>query len=504
METSERAGARSGRQSALGHVSVPWKLTLLVIPLVVVSLVVGLYGVRASDDADITWWALGGTLAVAALGTIVAAILMGRSLSRRVEEVTAATDKIANRDLIEILDTLRSPETDISVIGKPALDVSRGDEIGDLARSVHGLHGSLVEVAGRQMDALRSGISNIFVTLARRNSSLVDRQLAVLDELEDREESSRILSGYYRIDHLATRMRRNAESLLVLAGSESPRIWAKPTQMSDVVRAAVGEVDEYQRIEVPALEPARMSGSAVSDISHMLAELLENAVQFSPPSESVRVTGLFESDGYQITVSDRGIGMTEPRVAELNRILEKPPALGLSVEPTLGMYVVSKLAHRHGVKVELIRGVPGITARVTVPRHHLEAVEKSRPKHQETEHQPEGSGPNPADYSDTATREYILKRTQRETEPAPVASDEPDRVIDLTKEEDATSDRVTTSQSTSGLPIRNPGQSLAEDDPSAETTGPGEGAIGIKSALAAFDAGRRAAEEKGDREDEEQ
>jgi signal transduction histidine kinase len=481
-------------------VSIPWKLTLLVVPLVVVSLVVGLFGVWASEGSDVIWWALAAALALAGLGTIAAAFLIGRSISRGVEEVTGATDRIANRDLIEILDTLRSPETDVSVIGRPSLDILRGDEIGDLARSVHGLHGSLVDVAARQMDALRSGISNIFVTLARRNSSLVDRQLAVLDELEDREESSRILSGYYRIDHLATRMRRNAESLLVLAGSESTRIWAKPTDMSDVVRAAVGEVDEYQRIEVPALEPARMSGSAVSDISHMLAELLENAVQFSPPSEAVRVTGLFESDGYQITISDRGVGMTESRVAELNRILEKPPALGLSVEPTLGMYVVSKLAHRHGVKVDLIRGVPGITARVTVPRDHLEAVEK--PRHRETERPADGSGPDPADYNDTATREYILKRAQSQPEPAPVATDEPDRVIDLTEDDDVTSDRATTPQSPGGLPVRNPGQSLAEDDPSAATTGPGEGAIGIKSALAAFDAGRRAAEEKGDREDE--
>ena len=502
MEASERADARSGRQSVLGHLSIPWKLTLLVVPLAVLSIIVGLFGMWATEGSDVTWWALGGTVVVAALGTVIAAYSMGRSMSRGIEDVSAATDKIANRDLIDILDTLRSPETDVSVIGKPDLDVHRGDEVGDLARSVHGLHGSLVDVAGRQMEALRSGISNIFVTLARRNSSLVDRQLAVLDELEDREESPRILAGYYRIDHLATRMRRNAESLLVLAGSESPRIWAKPTAMADVVRAAVGEVDEYQRIEVPALEPARMSGSAVSDISHLLAELLENAVQFSPPSEAVRVTGLFGSDGYQITVSDRGVGMSEARVAELNRILQKPPALGLSVEPTLGMHVVSKLAHRHGVDVELIRGVPGITARVTVPREHLEAVEKTQPKHQEGDQEREGEGPDPAEYHDAATREYILKRTTREPEPTSVASESP-RVIDLTAEQ-AEDDLDPAPHPSGGLPIRNPGQSLADDDSTAATTGPGEGAIGIKSALAAFDAGRRAAEEKGESEDDDQ
>lgn len=504
METSERADARSGRQSALGHLKIPWKLTLLVVPLAVVSVVAGLFGVWAAEGTDTTWVVLAGTLGVTALGTLLAAFFVGRSISRAAAEVAAATDKIAEKDLIDILDALRSPETDVSAIGKPDLDTMRGDEIGDLARSVHGLHGSLVDVAGRQMDALRSGISNIFVTLARRNSSLVDRQLVVLDELEDREESSRILSGYYRLDHLATRMRRNAESLLVLAGSESPRIWAKPTAMADVVRAAVGEVDEYQRIEVPALEHARMSGSAVSDMSHLLAELLENAVQFSPPSEPVRVTGLFESDGYQITISDRGVGMNESRVAELNRILEKSPALGLSVEPTLGMYVVSKLANRHGVKVELIRGVPGITARVTVPRDHLEAVEKARHEQRQSDRDREGGGPDPAEYHDAATREYILKRTKREAEPVPVASQEPDRVIDLTGEGQGAADPSRALHPSGALPVRNPGQSLEDDDSSAASTGPGEGAIGIKSALAAFDAGRRAAEARGDFEDDEQ
>ena len=189
----------------------------------------------------------------------------------------------------------------------------------------------------------------------------------MLDQLESSEDDPETLAGFYQVDQLAARMRRNAESLLVLAGSEAPRVWAKPTEMSDVVRAAVGEVADYQRIEVLVLEPARLSGGAVTDLAHLLAELLENAVQFSPPSETVRVTGLFDVGGYELTVSDRGVGMSDPRVGELNRLLEKPPVLGLSVEPTMGMYVVAKLAYRHGLTVELIRGVPGITAKVTIP-----------------------------------------------------------------------------------------------------------------------------------------
>ncbi|HJQ90847.1 MAG TPA: ATP-binding protein, partial [Acidimicrobiia bacterium] len=216
------------------------------------------------------------------------------------------------------------------------------------------------------------GVSGILVTLARRNSSLVDRQLALLDELESREEDPETLGGYYQVDHLAARMRRNAESLLVLAGSESPRVWAKATEISDVVRAALSEVDEYQRVELLALEPARLYAGAVTDVAHLLAELFENSLQFSPPTEPVRVTGLFDIDGYELSISDHGVGISDPRLAEMNRILERPPALGLSVEPTMGIYVVAKLADRHGLNVQLIPSVPGITVKVTIPRDRLE------------------------------------------------------------------------------------------------------------------------------------
>ncbi|HEX6286859.1 MAG TPA: ATP-binding protein, partial [Acidimicrobiia bacterium] len=369
------------------------------------------------------------------------------------------------------------------------------------AQAFNSMQATLVDVAHQQVDVLRRGVSDIFVTMARRNRSLIDRQLAMLDEFEAEVEDPEVLAHYYQLDHMATRMRRNSESLLVLANAEPKRRRVKATEIDDVVRASIGEVEDYRRIEIEALESLQVRGNVVADISHLLAELLENAVQFSPPSEPVRVTGLFESDGYQVTVSDRGVGMTEARVAELNRILEKPPVLGLSVEPTLGMYVVSKLAHRHGVKVELIRGVPGITARVTVPRNHLEAVDKAQIGNLERDRRRARSAPDPDDYDDAATRDYILKHTATEAEPAPVASAEPDRVIDLTREH--VEDELTpASPSAGGLPIRNPGQSLGDDDSSAPATGPGEGAVGIKSALSAFDAGRRAAEVKNDDEDD--
>lgn len=482
--------------------SIPTRLTLSVLPIAVVSLLTGLllvWNLISSDStgefSTIDIWAIVVAVVVGmvTLGSLVAVYLNARSMSRDIEAVSAATHTIATRDLTELLDALRTPDADLSHIRPPLLDVDRPDEVGDLARSFLELHVSLKEVAARQMEALRLGVSSIFATLARRNSSLVDRQLALLDKLESREEDPEILGGYYQLDHLATRMRRNAESLLVLAGSESPRMWSKATDMTDVVRAAVGEVDEYQRIEVVALEPAKLSGGAVSDVAHLFAELLENAIQFSPPSETVRVTGLFDASGYQLTVSDRGVGISEARVAELNRILAKPPALGLSVEPTMGMFVVAKLANRHGVTVELIRGVPGLSAKVTIPRDHLEKVKREEPKYWEDRAgRPytarAASRPEAGDYADVATREYVLSRAAGNQ--SATDEEETDRVIDLTTSEPKVDELGDT------LPVRGAGSAFSEEVSTSPSAGPGD--AGIKSALTAYERGRRAAAASGD------
>jgi signal transduction histidine kinase len=503
MSTSEGAGAQHRQDSATRQWSIPTKVTLAVVPLAVVSLLIGIFLVWNLVTTDTTdgfstsdVWAIvvGSVVGLVVAGSVVTVYLISRSMRRAIMEVSTAARTVADRDLIDLLDALRTPDADLSRISPPRLDTDRGDELGELARSFGDLHASLVDVAARQMEALRAGVSSIFVTLARRNSSLVDRQLAMLDELEAREEDAEILGGYYQLDHLATRMRRNAESLLVLAGSESPRVWGKATDMTDVIRAAVGEVDEYQRIEVVALEPAKLSGGAVSDIAHLLAELLENAIQFSPPSEAVRVTGLFDIDGYTVTVSDRGVGISEARLAELNRIIDKPPALGLSVEPTMGMYVVAKLAHRHGVAVELIRGLPGVTARVVIPRDHLETVNEPEPRYWESDYAEKvlanrgPSSPDPSQFGDEESREYVARRV------AAAAGD--DGVVDLTAPEFEDKDADTAPPGP--LPVRTPGAAFNEDEVDMPATGPGDGGQGIRSALAAYDRGRRAAEEGGD------
>ncbi len=495
--TTVGAGAPHEEGSSSRQWGLTTKLTVAALPLGVVALLATgavVWSLLSSDSTPgfslaETWAVVIGALTVLlVVGSLVAVNAMARSASRDIQKASRAARRIARQDLVDVLDALRSPDADLSRIRAPLLDTERSDEIGELGRSMGELHRSLIDVAARQIEALRVGVSNIFVTLARRNSSLVDRQLALLDTLEAREESPSILGGYYQLDHLATRMRRNAESLLVLAGSESPRMWVEATEMSDVVRAAVGEVDEYQRIEVVALEPAKLSGGAVSDLSHLLAELLENAVQFSPPSEPVRVTGLIGTGGYQLTVSDRGVGMTETRIAQLNAILARPPSLGLTVEPTMGMYVIAKLAHRHGVTVELARSVPGLSARITVPADHVQTMETDEPRYwEERAGRPytsrAASRPSAADYSDAATREYILQRASTA-----------DRVIDLTKE--AVLDADHAGGEAGPLPVRPTAAALVEEESGPAAAAPAETALGIRAALAAFDEGRRAADDQ--------
>lgn len=343
-----------------------------------------------ASDSESEALLVAGIAAVVLIIAIWGAYAVIRSVVRRVRVVTNAATEVSEVDLPALVGALQNPSEDLGDL-QPAEIASDGqDEVEDLARSFTVLHQTLFDVAGQQMDILRKGVSEIFVTLARRNRSLVDRQLALLDELESREEDPETLAGYYKLDHLATRMRRNAESLLVLAGTEPTRIWSNPLDISEIIRAALGEVDDYQRVDIMALEPALVSGRAVADIAHLMSELLDNGTQFSSPSDRVRVAGLFDPDGYMLTVSDSGIGMSDARMADLNRLLHSPPVLGLALEPTLGMYVVARLAARHGIKVQLISGAPGLTVRVMLPKELIEV-----PKADE---KPPSATPRPATF----------------------------------------------------------------------------------------------------------
>ncbi len=256
-----------------------------------------------------------------------------------------------------------------------------------------------VDVAEEQSRLLRKGIGDIFVHLARRNQSLLDRQIEFIDHLETHEEDPDQLDNLFKLDHLATRMRRNAESLLVLAGAEPPRRRGRPVPVVDVVRVAIGEVEDFSRVHLIALDDATIAGNVAVDLAHLLSELMENATHFSPPESSVEVLGRRDDrNGYVLTVADRGIGMNAQQLAEANAQLARPPLVGLTLSRSLGFIVIGRLASRFGLTVTL-EPTPngGTTASVSLPFTLVEYPE-------DTDSDGAGTRPTARTATRTATR----------------------------------------------------------------------------------------------------
>lgn len=306
-----------------------------------------------------------GAATAVALATIISWLVI-HSITRRIRRVSAHARDVATVQLPALVEALRDPRGRAVLPRSAPVQGAGRDEVGELGEAFNAMQDTLVGVAEEQMQVLRRGVSDIFVTLARRNRSLVDRQLALLDELEADVDDPEVLGDYFKLDHLATRMRRNAESLLVLARTDAKHRRSEPLQIDDVVRAAISEVEEYRRIEVLSLEPLTVKGPAAGDVSHLLAELLDNAASFSPPTAPVKISGRFTPDGYLLSIADQGVGVDPERLADLNDLLVTPPVIGLSVEPTLGLSVVSLLAHKHHLRVVLAAASPGITAQVVL------------------------------------------------------------------------------------------------------------------------------------------
>ncbi len=326
--------------------------------------------------------------ALIAAATVLFALLTvsiaGRAITTPLGRLVRAARRLADEDLPRLVDALRDPDRDVEAPAElaPVLPGPRRDEIGELASAFDAVQRTAVEVATEQASVVRQGISELFVNLARRNQSLLDRQIAFLDQLEADEADPDALAQLFTLDHLATRMRRNAESLLVLAGVEPSRRWGQPLPLEDVVRAAIGEVEAYGRIQVLGLDAAGVAGQAVADVAHLLAELLDNATQFSPPDTPVEILGRHKGDGYCVAVSDYGIGMSAEKLAQANAELANPAVKGLALSRTLGFTVVGLLAARHGISVELSpTAVGGVTATVTLPAALLAAgaVEQTSP-----------------------------------------------------------------------------------------------------------------------------
>jgi hypothetical protein len=241
-------------------------------------------------------------------------------------------------------------------------------ELDQIAGAVEALQATAVGLASEGA-VLRGNVHSVFLNFGTRTQDLVTRQLGHIDDLEARTDDPDTLADLFLLDHLATRLRRNAESLVVMAGADSPRPWARPVSVVNVVRAAAAEAADYSRVDVEPMAPAAVLGAAANDVSHLLAELLDNGLAFSPPESRVAVAGRWHHDGrYLITVSDAGRGMSAAQLAEANRWIAELPVTETEMDGYFGLFVVGRFARRHGIEVQLVpSAAAGVTAEVLLP-----------------------------------------------------------------------------------------------------------------------------------------
>ncbi|MEV0597433.1 sensor histidine kinase [Nonomuraea cavernae] len=326
---------------------------------------------RAAEAATATLVRIGvaGGLGLAAvLASIVISVRFGRRLSAELAELRSAALELSEKRLPGIVDRLRrGADVNVEKEAKP-LKVSGSAEITDVARAFGSVQRTAVRAAVGQA-ALRRGVGQVFLNLARRKQGLLLRQLALLDSMQRRTHDPDRLEELFRLDHLTTRMRRHAESLIILSGAAPGRAWRNPVPVLDIVRAAVAEVEDYTRVAVETMPASAIDGDVAADLTHLVAELIENATIYSPPTTMVQVRGDLVSNGYAIEVEDRGLGLSEAEYGAFNRLLADPPEFDLADSDRLGLFVVARLAERHGIRV-LLRRSPfgGTTAIALVPR----------------------------------------------------------------------------------------------------------------------------------------
>ncbi|MEU9604564.1 nitrate- and nitrite sensing domain-containing protein [Streptomyces sp. NPDC048057] len=295
----------------------------------------------------------GAIVVVALLVAFLLAAAVARQMSRSMRQLRSAAFAIAEQRLPMLVDQLSRTEPGRVDTRVQPIPIDTRDEIGEVARAFDQVHREAVRLAAEQA-MLRGNVNAIFTNLSRRNQSLIEGQLTLITELENNEADPDQLESLFRLDHLATRMRRNGENLLVLAGEEPGRRWNQPVPLVDVLRAASSEVESYERIELTGVPETDIHGQAVTDLVHLLAELLENATSFSSPQTKVRVTATRLPDGrVMIEIHDKGIGLTAEDFADINHKLANPPTVDVAVSQRMGLFVVGRLADRHGIRVQL-------------------------------------------------------------------------------------------------------------------------------------------------------
>jgi signal transduction histidine kinase len=317
-----------------------------------------------ANDAKNRVWLTAGTGAVGLVLTLIVTLLLSRSINRRLTALRRSALTLAQEQLPSVVSRLRRGESVDVAAEAPPLRVGN-DEIGQVGQAIDTVRQTAIRAAVDEA-RVRQGVNDMFRNLARRNQSLLQRQLTVLDEAERRTTDPDVLEDLFRLDHLTTRMRRHAEGLIILSGAPPGRSWSAPVKLIDVMRGAVAEVEDYARVTVSTTARMSLSGSAVTDVIHLLAELIENATTLSPPFTQVRVSGETVANGFAIEIEDRGLGMTPQRLQELNERLASPPDINPANTEQLGLFVVGQLARRHGIRVVLRPSPYGGTAAVAL------------------------------------------------------------------------------------------------------------------------------------------
>ncbi|MEI7054581.1 nitrate- and nitrite sensing domain-containing protein [Nocardioides sp. CCNWLW239] len=306
------------------------------------------------------------------LGVLIFALAVGlvaaRSILSPLSQLRRLAYNLANHDLPERVAYMNQAEGPVDTHVEP-LDIARRDEIGDVADAFDAVHAEAVRLAGEQAE-LRTNVDKMFMNLSRRSQSLVERQLQLIDQLEANEQDPDDLANLFRLDHLATRMRRNDESLLVLAGGEIGHAARGPVPVLDVLRAAASEIEQFARVDIDSDENAEFEGAIAGDLVHLLAELIENATNFSPPDTAVTIRTFRAGPAAPLLVEieDLGIGMTPEELDAANMKLRRATGLDADVARMMGLVVVARLAARHGLYIELVPNRPrGVVARVEMP-----------------------------------------------------------------------------------------------------------------------------------------
>ncbi|GAA2886638.1 nitrate- and nitrite sensing domain-containing protein [Nonomuraea rubra] len=335
----------------------------------------------ASGEAQKTaaYWRIGGVLLLGLAMVILSVWLsyrFGRSLIVELRRLQGSAVELAEQRLPRLVERLRRGDDVDPATEAPGLDRAETAEVDRVVHAFSAVRRTAVEAAVGQA-ALRKGVGQVFLNLARRNQALLHRQLSLLDTMERRVDEPEVLEDLFKLDHLTTRMRRHAENLIILSGSSPARRWRDPVPLFDVVRAAVLEVEDYTRVTVAPMPNAPLLvGAAVTDVIHLVAELVENATVFSPPNTTVQVRGVTAANGMALEVEDRGLGLNDATLRDLNDRLAEVPEFDLADSDRLGLFVVSRLAARHGIKIVLRRSpYDGTTAIVLLPASLLAEAE---------------------------------------------------------------------------------------------------------------------------------